>query len=156
MKRRLAFLILLAAAASPSRACPPPETGPNPPSPDEMLRNRAAQAANIVYATVERSIPAWRRDLGAEELGMLRILHVYKGTLRAGQLIPIYGQVSQNDCMYEYDHAAAGRGHYGLLFLDRWNGSDPLVFVNFEAPGMAGNLIRLGIIRSARRTGAAR
>ena len=153
MKRRLPLPILLAAAAAaPALSCPPPYFPPGyvPPGPDEILRRRAEGAANIVYAVVERSLPPWRESLTGEEMGMLRILHSYKGALRAGQLIPMYGEVSQNDCMYEYDHEAAGRGHYGLIFLDAWNGRDPLPFQRFERPEVAQDLIRLGLIRSAR------
>lgn len=150
MKHRLA-LLAFAAAASPALACPPPYYPPDqvPPSVDQLLRNRAEATPNIVYATVERSIPAWREDLSAQDLGMLRILHVYKGNLRAGQLIPMYGQVSLNDCMYQYNREQAVRGTSGLIFLDAWDGSEPLAFESFQVPEVARDLIRIGVIQSA-------
>ena len=132
-------------------ACPPPPPGYQPPSAEESLRYRVTSAPNIVYAVVERSIREERRAAARPEPGRIRILHVYKGNLRRGQRIPIYGLSVETDCgNIDYSRSDARRGAYGRLLLQAWDGRQAMPFVSFESRATVEDMIRLGLIASAR------
>lgn len=145
MKRIVTLCAL--AAATPALPCPPPPPlppGTVPPTRAEILRGEAAQAPNIVYGVVERSIGL----AGPEAPGAFRLLHVYKGDLRRGALIPMAAEGRPTSCHYGPDRVA--RGAAGILFLPAWDRRETLYFVDFVPQSDVEKMIHAGIIRSAR------
>jgi len=148
MKWLIALLALIAVA--PAMACPPPPPGYRPPSPEEALRSRVMGAPNIVYAVVESAIQGEGSALNRTAPGHIRIMHVYKGGLRMGQRIPMYGLLARTDCgNIEYSREHARQGAYGVLLMRNWNGQDPVPFVRFESQATVDEMLRLGLIESA-------
>lgn len=146
MKWPLAALAL--ATAAPGLACAP-SLGNEPPR-SYYVRQAAAAAPDIVYAMVEREMPAPRARGG--ELRRLRILHVYKGDLRVGQRLTMH--VSDSSTMCDPKPPArmqAPRGAYGVLLLYRPVGDAPPPFPDFLWPTDVEDLIQAGLIPSARR-----
>jgi len=147
---RWTVALLLLAAAAPTMACPPPPPGYQRPSPEEALRGQVMGAPNIVYAVVERAIQGEGSAPAGATPGHIRIMHVYKGGLRTGQRIPMYGLLARTDCgNIEYSREGARQGAYGILFLRAWNGHDPVPFVSFESQATVDEMLRLGLIQSA-------
>ena len=142
-----AALIALATAA-PGFACLP-YAGTNEPTRAERVRQAAANAPNIVYAVVNRAMPA-PAALGGE-LREIRILHVYKGDMRPGQGIVMHVSGASSMCDPRPPVSMiAGRGAYGVLLLYRTGGGAPIPFPDFLTPIDVEDLIRTGIIQSAR------
>ncbi len=83
---RLAFaLAAFSLAPTPALAClsaPPGTVEPPPPSVEQRAAAIARDSAAIVYGVLTRSIESGRD-------GELRIIHVYKGDLRAGMRVAI-------------------------------------------------------------------
>jgi hypothetical protein len=78
-------------------------------------------------------------------------MHAYKGSLRMGQRIPMYGLLAHTDCGdIEYSREHARQGAYGILLMQNWNGHDPVPFVSFESQATVDEMLRLGLIVSAR------
>jgi hypothetical protein len=149
MKWTIALLLL--AGASPALACPPPPPGYHRPSPEEALRGRVMGAPNIVYAVVESAIQGEGTDLNRTAPGHIRVMHAYKGGLRMGQRIPMYGLTARTDCgNIDYSREHAREGAYGILLMQNWNGHDPVPFVSFESQATVDEMLRLGLIVSAR------
>ena len=154
-------LILLAAlaAAVPAAACPPPPPGYVPPTREEALRRQVATAEAIVYAVVETSIGPGELDFATGDFsgqaGTIRVIHVYKGELAAGQRFPMYGLSYDTSCgSLHYAPETGRRGVYGVLFLHhRVEGRRPLPFSGFAAEADVAEMIRLGLISSARANG---
>jgi hypothetical protein len=146
MKWPIALLAL--ATAAPGFACLP-YPGDNEPTRAERVREAAAGAPDIVYAVVDREMRA-PSALGGE-LRRLRILHVYKGGMRAGQHIVMH--ISNATSMCDPRPPAsmiATRGAYGVLLL--YPHDAPIPFPDFLDPMEVEDLIRAGIIQSARGT----
>jgi hypothetical protein len=146
-----AIVLLLLAGSAPAQACPPPPPGYQPPSAEESLRRRVAGAPNIVYAVVESSVQREGSVLTRLMPGSVRIIHVYKGSLRPGQRIPLYGVSFESDCgNVHFSRGDARQGAYGILLLEAWNGRDALPFVSFEDSTTVAEMMRLELIQSAR------
>jgi hypothetical protein len=144
-----ALALTTLALATPALTCPPPPPAPpgTPvPTQGDMLRAQAAAAPNIVYGVVERSIGL---PLAGEEQGWITIAHVYKGSLRSGQRIPMYFETRSNDCDWGPIEPAR-RGEAGVIFLPDEAGRAPIRYPGFRASEEVDAMIRLGIITSAR------
>ena len=145
MKWPIALVAL--ATAAPGFACLP-YAGTNEPTRAERVRQAAATAPNIVYAVVEREMPA-PPALGGE-LRAIRVIHAYKGGMQAGERIVMH--ISNATSMCDPRPPAsmiAQRGAYGVLLLYRTDGDAPIPFPDFLSPGDVQDLIRTGIIQSA-------
>jgi hypothetical protein len=144
-----ALALTILALATPALTCPPPPPAPpgtHVPTYEEMLRAQAAAAPNIVYGVVERSIG---QRLPGEEQGWITIAHVYKGSLRSGQRIPMYFETPSSDCDEGPDEPPH-RGQAGVIFLPDEAGRAPIRYPGFRASAEVDAMIRLGIIASAR------
>ena len=154
MKRLIALAAL--GAASSGWACPPPPPGYVPPTREEALRRDVATAEAIVYAVIESPIGDGALDFGtgvfSGQAGTVRVLHVYKGELAAGQRVAMYGLSYDTSCgSLRYAPETGRRGAYGVLFLHhRVEGRRPLPFTGFRAQADVAEMIRLGLIESAR------
>jgi hypothetical protein len=157
--RLLIAIIASSLAVTAAHACPPPPTGYVPPTREEALRGDVERAQAIVYAVVETSIGAGERDFATGEFsgraGIVRVIHVYKGDLRPGQRIPMYGLSYDTDCgSLQYAPATGRFGAYGVLFLHHpVEGRLPLPFSGFRPEADVAEMIRLGLIGSARSGG---
>jgi|GraSoiStandDraft_59_1057299.scaffolds.fasta_scaffold320160_2 hypothetical protein len=146
--------IMCAGAAA---ACPPPPQNYVPPTREQMLREQVASADAIIYGVVGSTIghgeidPFTGRFSG--HAGTVRIRHVYKGDLRVGQRIRMYGLSYETDCGSLHYRLRTGRaGAYGLLLLHYGPGRrEPYAFIEFVDESTVAELIRLGLIRSAQR-----
>jgi len=154
--KRLIALAALGAASSAGWACPPPPPGYVPPTREEALRRDVATAEAIVYAVIESPIGDGALDFGtgvfSGQAGTVRVLHVYKGDLAAGQRVAMYGLSYDTSCgSLRYAPETGRRGAYGVLFLHhRVEGRRPLPFTGFRAQADVAEMIRLGLIESAR------
>ncbi|HEX8125625.1 MAG TPA: hypothetical protein VF548_08595 [Allosphingosinicella sp.] len=149
----LALTLALLVPAGRGFACPgalPDE--PAPPPRIELVKRAAERKPNIVYAVVEKAIGAYS---SGEQRRRVRILHSYKGNMRTGQrLWTIVSQVRSECAPGQPAEIEALEGSYGLLLLpDIRDGDPPLEMPEFLSLDDARNLIRAGIIRSARETG---
>ncbi|MGQ0660976.1 hypothetical protein [Sphingosinicella sp.] len=157
MKRLMALMVLGCGAAAP--ACPPPPPGYVPPTREEALRRDVATAQAIVYAVVESPIGDGDLDFATGAFtgraGTVRILHVYKGELAVDQRVALYGLSYDTSCgSLRYAPETGRRGAYGVLFLHhRVEGGRPLPFTGFRPQADVAEMIRLGLIRSARPAG---
>ena len=157
MKRLIALAVL--GAASSGWACPPPPPGYVPPTREEALRRDVATAEAIVYAVIERPIGDGELDFAtgafSGQAGTVRVLHVYKGDLAAGQRVAMYGLSYDTSCgSLRYAPETGRRGAYGVLFLHhRVEGRRPLPFTGFRPEADVAEMIRLGLIESARAGG---
>lgn len=140
-----------------ARACPPPVESHRLPTRAEVLRGNVERAEAIVYAVVERSIGHGEVDPDSDAFsgdpGTIRILHVYKGDLRVGQRLRLYGQSYESSCGdFRYDSRAGRTGAYGVLFLSRDDiaSRQPIAFGTFTPAADVAEMIQLGFIRSAR------
>lgn len=83
----MAFVTLAAAAslipAEPALACPSAPPGYVPPTEQEHLRRFVSDAPEIVYGVVTGTAKPGERT-------RLKILHVYKGAARKGQVVEAY------------------------------------------------------------------
>jgi hypothetical protein len=145
------FIVVLALiSASPAVACPPslPTDAP-PPSRAELLRDAAEGAPNIVYAVVDEAVGAWQ---AIEQRRLVRIIHVYKGDLRAGQRIWMALRRGNTECGGGTPTEITRlKGDYGILLLPAYRaGDDPPQMPEFLDAADAEMLIRAGVIRSAR------
>ena len=148
---RWAIFPVLAIAAAPAISCPPPPPGYHAPTPEEALRQRVRGATNIVYAVVDREIEEGGSPPVRAASGRLRVMHTYKGGWRMSQLIPMYGLTARTDCgNIDYSRSDARQGAYGIILLQAWNGRDPMPFVRFETQATVDEMLRLGLIESAR------
>jgi hypothetical protein len=150
-----AILIALI-VAWPAFACPPAlPDDPPPPSRAELVRSAAERSPNIVYAVVERAIGAYR---SGEQRRLIRILHVYKGELRVGQRLWMNVRGGGSECAPgQPAEITALEGDDGVLLLPAYReGGEPLALPEFLDAKDANDLIRAGIIRSARDGSAAK
>jgi len=141
----LAFTLWIGAAAS---ACPPslPDDPPPPPPPTAEQRARAIAASpNIVYGIVTR----YDEDSGTSRF---RVVHVYKGSLRPGQVIEAPAGWGPNapSCTGTSQPPPATRGTYGVIYF---NPDYPAL--NFVADTDLAIMFREGLIQSARAGGPA-
>jgi hypothetical protein len=151
MKYAAAWILLV--CSTPAVACPPPaDHGSHEPlSAEDILRQRVSYMPNIVYAVVERTIAREGASGFPRGPGVVRILHVYKGNLRPRQRIRMYGVSQHTDCgNLEYSREDARRGAYGVLLLSELSNEGSQPFVRFESPAVVEDMIRLGLIESAR------
>lgn len=153
------LLALLASCLVPAAAvaCPPPPPGYVPMTPEQLLRYDVDHADAIVFARIERAIGHGEVDPYTDDFtgdpGTIRILHVYKGDLRVGQRLRLYGQSFETDCgSYHYQSRAGRTGMAGVLLLHFGPGSgrNPQIFPEFRPEADVREMIRLGLIRSAR------
>jgi hypothetical protein len=157
MKRLMALMVLGWGAAA--AACPPPPPGYVPPTREEALRRDVRAAEAIVYAVVESPIGDGALDFGtgafSGQAGTVRVLHVYKGDLAVGQRVAMYGLSYDTSCgSLRYAPETGRRGAYGVLFLHhRVEDRRPLPFTGFRAQADVAEMIRLGLIDSARAGG---
>ena len=158
---RLRFALLLSCLVpAAARACPPPPQDYVPPTREEWLARRVADAPAIVYAVVERPIGRgdvdYRTDVFSGVPGTIRILHVYKGALRVGQRLSLFGISWDTDCgSFHYDARLGRTGAYGVLFLDPVAARpEGYPFTGFLPETDVADMIRLGLIRSARTAAA--
>ena len=152
-----AIALLLLTTAAPALACPPPPPGYQPLSAEEAFRRDVERTPNIVYAVVETTIREEGSVMGRLNPGSVRILHVYKGDLRPGQRIPMYGVSFSTDCgSAQYSRSDARRGAYGILLLEAWDGHERMPFDSFWDPAAVEEMFRQGLIRSARAAPEAR
>jgi hypothetical protein len=133
-------------AALPGEPAPPPRI--------ELVKRAAERAPNIVYAVVEKAIGAYS---SGEQRRLVRILHSYKGTMRAGQRLWTIVPQARSECAPgQPAEIEALEGSYGLLLLPEVReGDPPLDMPEFLSLDDARDLIGAGIIRSARETGSA-
>lgn len=155
-------IALFAPVAAPiaATACPPPPEGYVPPSREEQLRARVQAADAIVDARVERSIGHGQlnaaEDTVSGDPGTIRIRHVYKGDLRPGQRLRMYGVTDEGTSCggaFRYETRFGRTGTTGLLFLYRrdLDRPTPLPFYEFVPQAEVEEMVRLGLIRSAER-----
>jgi hypothetical protein len=155
MRRALA-LIAFCLTATAAQACPPPPPGYVPLTREQLLARQVGDAQAIVYALVERSIGSgdvdYRTGQFAGDPGTIRIVHVYKGELRAGQRLRLFGVSWDTDCgSFHYEARMGHAGAYGVLFLDPHGDRDGLYpFTGFVPAADVAAMIRLGLIQSAR------
>jgi hypothetical protein len=120
-----AFLIF---AASPALACLPPPPGtvePPPPTVEQRAEAIARNSENIVYGVLTRAIIDGR-------LGELRVIHVYKGDLRAGTRVAIKSSWGFDPPMCAGmlgDPPPTPKGDYGVF---AWSGEPELNGVSDE------------------------
>ena len=148
MRYFVVFLALI--SASPALACPPWLPGDTPsPSRAERLRSEAEGIPNIVYAVVDEAVGAYQ---AIEQRRLVRIIHVYKGDLRAGQRIWMTLRRGSTECGGGTPAEITRlKGDYGILLLPAYrDGGDPLEMPEFVRASDAEILIRAGVIRSAR------
>lgn len=156
MKRLMALIVLGWGVAA--GACPPPPPGYVPPTREQALRRDVATAEAIVYAVVESPIGHGELDFGTGAFtgraGTVRVLHVYKGDLAVGQRIALYGLSYDTSCgSLRYAPETGRRGAYGVLFLHHRVEGRPLPFTGFRPEADVDEMIRLGLIASARPAG---
>jgi len=137
---RLAALALSLGIGTAAGACLPPLPGEEMHVPNDLERAQIIAAApNIVYGIVLGDAPAGR---GVR----FRIIHVYKGPLRPGQVIEAQAGwgLDAPMCAGMIQPAPAWRGAYGVIFFH----ADPEI--NFVGEHDLAVLFREGLIRSAR------
>jgi hypothetical protein len=119
---------LLAFAPSPALACLPPPPGtvePPPPTIQQQAEAIARRSDNIVYGVLTRSVEG-------ERPGKLRIIHVYKGSLRQGNHIAINNSWGFDPPMCAglmSGPPPAPKGTYGVY---AWSGSPEVNLVSDE------------------------
>ena len=84
MKSLLPIALISAAAALPLQgalACPPPPPGYVPPTAEQLLERSLQNVGDIVYGVVTKA------GAPGEASSSFKIIHVYRGDLRAGQTV---------------------------------------------------------------------
>lgn len=80
MRVRFAFAAVAALTAQASWACPPPPPGYVPPTEEQLLERSLTNVTDIVYGVVvPGGVP--------EKSSNFKIIHVYRGSLRQGEVI---------------------------------------------------------------------
>jgi hypothetical protein len=118
--------------ATPALACPPPPPGYVMPTPAQIVRADYGSAQEVFEAEVTRTIQT--RE-ASRRPGALRVTRVYKGSLRVGQLLPIYFNELWTTCDRAPPELVALRGSHGLVLLSSWNMTPPRRFRGFEEEG---------------------
>ncbi|MGH6694397.1 hypothetical protein [Sphingopyxis sp.] len=143
-------LILMALLAVPTAgwACPPLNGHPIAVAQRvEAFREQVIASKAIVYGVVERPITTREGSVG-----ILHILHVYKGDLMPGQRLkmryalppsrcPIY---APKDYVFSQD-----RGTYGVVLIPEGADGDPLSLTGFQDAARVNFMISQGLIVSA-------
>jgi hypothetical protein len=123
-----------------AHACPPPPPGWVPPTEIEFLSNSLRDVTDIVYGVITRS--------GAPgQPNRLKVLHVYRGTARKGDVIdalPGFGHPTPVCAGMMAPPAAKPVGAYGVVAFKR---SEPVL--DFISPRHVQIMIREGWIKSA-------
>ena len=144
MKAALIALGLLAAIVpvQPALACPPPPPGWVPPTETQMLSRSLNGMTDIAYGVMTRSSDK------AGGPSMFKVIHVYRGSLRKGELIeaPAGWGHPTPVCVGMMGPATAPPvGAYGVIAFAR---SAPMI--DFIKPEHVQIMIREGWIKSAR------
>lgn len=129
MKRWI--LLVLLAVPTGGRACPPLNVHPIAVAQRvEAFRAQVIASKAIVYGVVERPITT-RKD----SVGILHILHVYKGDLMPGQRLKMRYALPQSRCpIYApKDYVfSQDRGTYGVVLIPESANGDLFSFTGFQ------------------------
>jgi hypothetical protein len=145
--KRLILMALLAAPAA-GRACPPLNVHPVAVAQREQAFRAEVDASKaIVYGVIERSITTRK---GA--VGVLHILHVYKGDLIPGQRLAMRYAIPSPRCPIHVPKEyvfSQDRGTYGVVLIPGSAVGAPLPFTGFQGRARVDYMISRGLIVSA-------
>lgn len=119
--------------------------------------NSANQAEAIVYGVVVDGIGSTdssRVEGYTDKVGSLRVIHDYRGLLKAGRRIKLRPGLRPFTCMGL--PASAVKGMYGVVIIDKYDPQRPSEFRGFVADRFIQRFIDDGIIQSAQHTGASK
>ena len=130
----------------PASAClpPPPGTVEKPPTLEEKAQAIFNGSDTIVYGVVTRGT-------GFDRKGVLRVIHVYKGTARVGQRVPISASWGFDPPMCASmlgSPPTVDKGEYGVF---AWYGEPALAYVSEERISA---MFKAGLITPTKRSQA--
>ena len=144
---RLIVMALLAVPAA-GKACPPLNVHPVAVAQREQAFRAEVNASKaIVYGVIERSITT-RKDA----VGVLHILHVYKGDLIPGQRLEMRYAIPSPRCPIHVpkDYVfSRDQGTYGVVLIPDSAAGAPLPFTGFQSRARVDYMISRGLIVSA-------
>lgn len=149
------WMIAFASLAVPSLASACPPTRQHPSAVDERQRQldnfkAHARASAIVYGVLEKGI-GYNDDgeFSPGSLGELRIIHVYKGAYREGELVVVReGAWPLTQCPSL--PVFLPKGAYGIAILDEPTNAHPIRHNGFLPKYLVAMFLKDGIIQSAR------